>query len=98
MIFLVIFASFKNLLGSLLKVAFFQKVRFVFQISQSPKKIIPKNYPELEIWIPKLFNEMGGNFKFQARDSFLEIFFWEIWKTNLTFWKKAPLVSVNPRL
>ena len=31
------------------KVAFFQKVRFVFQISQSPKKIIPKNYPELEI-------------------------------------------------
>ena len=33
----------------ILKVAFFQKVRFVFQISQSPKKIIPKNYPELEI-------------------------------------------------
>ena len=32
-----------------LKVAFFQKERFVFQISQSPKTIIPKNYPELEI-------------------------------------------------
>ena len=31
------------------KGAYFQKVRFVFQISQSPKKIIPKNYPELEI-------------------------------------------------
>ena len=31
------------------KGAFFQKVRFVFQISQSPKNIIPKNYPELEI-------------------------------------------------
>ena len=31
------------------KVPFFQKVRFVFQISQSPKNIIPKNYPELEI-------------------------------------------------
>ena len=31
------------------KGGFFQKVRFVFQISQSPKKIIPKNYPELEI-------------------------------------------------
>ena len=30
-----------------LKVPFFQKVRFVFQISQSPKKIIPKIYPEL---------------------------------------------------
>ena len=34
---------------SLLKVFFFQKVRFVFQISKSPKNIIPKNYPELEI-------------------------------------------------
>ena len=32
-----------------LKVVFFQKVRFVFQISQSPKKLIPKNYPEFEI-------------------------------------------------
>ena len=33
------------------QVAFFQRVRFVFQISQSPQKIIPKNYSELEIWI-----------------------------------------------
>ena len=33
----------------MLKVAFFQKVRCVFQISKSPKKIIPKNYPGLEI-------------------------------------------------
>ena len=32
-----------------LKVAFFQKVQFFFQISKSPKQIIPKNYPELEI-------------------------------------------------
>ena len=31
----------------ILKVAFFQKVRFVFQISKSQKKNIPKNYPEL---------------------------------------------------
>ena len=31
----------------LVKVAFFQKVRFVFQISE--KKIFQKNYPELEI-------------------------------------------------
>ena len=43
-----------NLLGTYinsnqLKVAFFQKVRFVFQISKSLKKNIPKNYPELEI-------------------------------------------------
>ena len=29
------------------KGGFFQKVRFVFQISKSPKN--PKNYPELEI-------------------------------------------------
>ena len=33
----------------LVKMAFFQKVRCVFQISKSPKKYIPKNYPELEI-------------------------------------------------
>ena len=33
----------------IIKVAFFQKVRCVSQISKSPKKIIPKNYPGLEI-------------------------------------------------
>ena len=38
---------FENTVGSTLKVASFQKVRFVFQISQT----IPKNYLELEIWI-----------------------------------------------
>ena len=32
-----------------LKVAYFQKVWFVFQILTPPKKDIPKNYPELEI-------------------------------------------------
>ena len=32
-----------------LKVAFFQKVQFVFEISKFPKKDNPKNYPELEI-------------------------------------------------
>ena len=31
------------------KGGFFQKVRFVFQIFQFPKKNIPKNYPEHEI-------------------------------------------------
>ena len=35
--------------GNVLKVAFSQKVRFIFQISKSPKKNIPKNYPDLEI-------------------------------------------------
>ena len=52
--------------------AFFQKVRFAFQISQSPKKIIPKNYPELEIWISCLLKWAGiSNFK-------LRIVFWNI--------------------
>ena len=32
-----------------LKVTFFQKVWFIFQISGSPKKNIPKTYPELEV-------------------------------------------------
>ena len=32
-----------------LKVAFFQKVGYVFQIFKSQKKYIPKDYPELEI-------------------------------------------------
>ena len=40
--------GFSDLETALLKVAFFQKVGFVFQISKS-KKNIPKNYPELEI-------------------------------------------------
>ena len=33
---------------AMLNVPFIQRVRFVFQITQSPKSI-PKNYPELEI-------------------------------------------------
>ena len=37
-----------ELMKFILKVAFFQKVRCVFRISKSPKKYIPKNYPELE--------------------------------------------------
>ena len=36
-----------------LKVALFQKVQSVFQISKSPKKNIPRNYPELEIQISR---------------------------------------------
>ena len=68
-----------------MKVAFFQKVRFVFQISQI-------NYSESLSWawnLNKLFTVMGGNFKFQVQDSDTEYFILEIWKTNLTFWKKA---------
>ena len=56
----------KYLQPPILKVAFFQKVRFVFQISQSPKKIVPKNYPKLEIWISCLLIWAGiSNFKFR---------------------------------
>ena len=52
----------------ILKVAFFQKVQFVFRISKSQKKNIPKNYPELEILISRQqrFTLVGGKFKFQA--------------------------------
>ena len=41
--------TFSHFQQFLLKVAFFQKVRFVFQISKSQKTIFQKNYPELEI-------------------------------------------------
>ena len=56
--------------------AFFQKVRFVFQISQSPN--LPKRLFQKLSWtwnLNKLFTDMGGKFKFQAQDSFLEYFF-----------------------
>ena len=46
--FSILFSSV-NWLGYFPKGGFFQRVRFVFQISQSPKRNIPKNYPELEI-------------------------------------------------
>ena len=72
-----------------IKVAFFQKVRFIFQIPQSPKKIIPKNYPELNL--NKLFTDMGGNFKFQAQDSFFGIIFWGDLKSEFDFLKKRHL-------
>jgi hypothetical protein len=68
-----------------LKVFFFPKVRFVFQIFQN-------NYSKKLSWagnLNKLFTIIGGNFKMQAQDSFWDC---EIWKTNLSFWKKAPLV------
>ena len=55
------------------------------------KKNIAKNYLELEIQNSRPQNNtvMGGNFKFQVKNSFFGSFFWEIWKTNRTFWKKA---------
>ena len=62
------------------KGGFFQKVRFVFQISRSPKKkFIPNYYPELEIQ-PRCLLLMGGNFKFQVHDSDREYFIFGIWE------------------
>ena len=51
--------------GHFLKVAFFQKVRFVFQISK-------KEYSILLSWawnLNLLFTVIGGKFKFQVQDS-----------------------------
>ena len=73
---------------TLLKVAFFQKVRFVFQISKSWKKIFQKTILNLKFKIPAHISQdyaMDRNFKFQVQDSFY--IFLEIWKTNHTFWK-----------
>jgi hypothetical protein len=47
----------------------------------------------------KLFTDMGGNLKFQAQDSFLEHFFWEIGRFEKRISlseKKAPLA--NPKV
>ena len=74
------FSSFTFVLCSLfLKVTFFQKVWFVFQTSKPPKKIFQKIILRL--------NVIGGKFKFQVQDSFLEFVFLEI--RNHTFWRKA---------
>ena len=65
------------------------------EIRFSNLRISQKNYSKKIPWawnLNKLFTDMGGNFKFQAQDSFFGIIFlgdWEIWKTNLTFWKKG---------
>ena len=74
-----------------IKVAFFQKVWFVFQISQFQKE----KYSKFLSWpwnLNLLFIVIGGKFKFQAQDRSLEYFSfwnWEVWKTNHTFWIKA---------
>ena len=51
-------------------------MRFVFQISQSTEKNIPKNFRELEIYNFRPYQNtvMGGNFEFQVQDSFWNIF------------------------
>ena len=78
---------------SKLKVAFFQKVRFIFQISKSPKKITPNHYPELEIWISclLLWAEIS-NFKF--RIVIWSNLFWRFEKRISLSEKKPPLLEI----
>ena len=58
---------------SYLKVAFYQKVRFVFQISN---KIFQITILNLKFEIPTY----NSKFKFQAQDSGLECLFWRFEK------------------
>ena len=54
---------------------------------------------------PKQYYVMGGNFKFQVQDSFLEYFFFEIWRSKKRIslsGKKPPLLilpffSIRPK-
>ena len=73
------------------KVAFFQKVWFIFQISKSPKKYSKNLSWAWNLNLPPITVKcFGRKFKFQVQDSFLEYFFGdlEIWKTNRALWKK----------
>ena len=80
-----------------LKVAFFQKVRFVFQISKSSKKIFQKTILNLKFKFPanNTLLLLAGNLNFKLRIVFWNIFFedLEIWKTHRTFWKKATFTN-----
>ena len=69
------------------KGGFFQKVLFVFQISQSPKW----KYSKLLSWawnLNLLFTVVGGKFKFLVQDSDLECIFFGDLKNTLHFLKK----------
>ena len=77
---------------------FFKKWDSFFQISQSHKKIIPKNYPELEIWISCL-QIWAGISNLKLRIVFL-IIFWEIGRFEKRISlseNKAPLGSGQKR-
>ena len=67
-----------NFLLWTLKVAFFRKWDSLIKSLN-----LPKNYSKILSWVwnlNKLFTDMGGNFKFQTEDSFLEYVFCEIGK------------------
>ena len=83
----------KVFLKSQLKVALYQKVRFVFQISLNLQK---KYFKSLSCTWNSAHNSKPF-IKFQAEDSDLE-WFWKIWKTNLTFWKKPPLKNCQIKI
>ena len=73
----------------MLNVAFFQKVRCVFQISKSPKKI-SNHYPELkDLNFPPVTE--SNTFKVQAQDRNLEYFHFADLKNKLHFLKKSQL-------
>ena len=80
----------------LLKVAFFQKVQCVFQISKSPKKIFQITILSLKFKFPannsKVLLARNLNFKFRIvfRNIFLEI--WRFGKRIALSEKKPPLV------
>ena len=79
---------FRIFFSELVKVAFIQKVRFVSQISQPPKKYIPIYYPELEIWICCLLLLAGNlNFKFRI----------VIWKTFLEIWRFKKHIALSEK-
>ena len=67
-----------------------------FKSPNLQKKIIPKNYPGLEIQISRQFQYtvIGGKSKFQVQDSFLEYLFLEIWR----FEKQIALSERKPSL
>ena len=67
-----------------------------FSNLQISKNIIPKNYPGLEISISRQFQYtvIGGKFKFQVQDSFLEYFSLKIWR----FEKQIALSERKPPL
>ena len=92
----------KKSLEILIKVAFFQKVWFGFQISKSPKKYIPNYYPELEIWICCLLL-LAGNLNFMFRIVIWNIFFGDLKNTShflkkntFKIWRNLQILFENP--
>ena len=79
--------------ATLLKMASFQRVRFIFQISKPPKKDVPNHYPELDIWISFLLLWAG------ISSSKFRIMIWNIFlrfgdlKNKLHSLKKATFMS-----